>query len=125
VSNPQKPVSYWQSLSIAADEGNLFLGSEAAAKCSRACDGYLDKLREHQTRAKELAKVEGLGEFESGKALRNRFAEKAMGGPNNLVDVLQSHIDVVTEMQVVFKKFFDDTIATDDQNASSIVAGPR
>ncbi|WP_245865273.1 hypothetical protein [Rhodococcoides kyotonense] len=66
--------------------------------------------------------MNGLGTLPSGIALAQRFSEKAAGGPNNLVDVLQSHIDVVTAMQAVFQKFFDATTDTDQANASGIAA---
>ncbi len=37
-----------------------------------------------------------------------------------MFDVLQGHIDVVTEMHVVFAKFFSATAANEDQNAADI-----
>ncbi|WP_072806446.1 hypothetical protein [Rhodococcoides yunnanense] len=120
MSEPENPTTYWQSLAQAADQGHLFLNSEAAAACSRACDTYIDKLIAHQDAAKLLTTANGLGEFESGKALREIFSAKAAGGPNNLVDVLQSRIDVVRKMQVVFDKFFETTVADDQENAAAI-----
>ncbi|MGB7239948.1 MAG: hypothetical protein WBD41_28680 [Rhodococcus sp. (in: high G+C Gram-positive bacteria)] len=43
-----------------------------------------------------------------------------------MVDVLQSHIDVVEEMKVVFGKFFSATEAADAANATDIQAqGPK
>jgi hypothetical protein len=43
-----------------------------------------------------------------------------------MVDVLQSHIDVVEEMKVVFGKFFAATEAADDANATDLQdQGPK
>ncbi|WP_269455201.1 hypothetical protein [Rhodococcus sp. EPR-157] len=43
-----------------------------------------------------------------------------------MVDVLQSHIDVVEEMNVVFGKFFATTEAADDANATDLQSqGPK
>lgn len=124
--NPEPAMTYWQSLAVAADGGHLFLNPEAAAACSHACDDYVEKLKLHQTRARELVDITGWGDFDSGRELQRIFAEKAAGGPNNMVDVLQSHIDVVREMQVVFGKFFTATQAVDDVNATHIQAqGPK
>ena len=39
-----------------------------------------------------------------------------------MVDVLQSHIDVVEQMQVVFNKFFTATDNVDDTNAANVRA---
>lgn len=120
MGTPEDSVSYWQNLAIAADQGNLYLDPEAASACSRACDDYVGKLFARQEKAKELANIKGWGDFSSGQAVRTLYAEKAVGGPNNMVDVLQGHIDVVREMQVVFQKFFVDTGAMDDANATEV-----
>ena len=118
--------TYWQSLADAADQGHLFLNDAAARACSQACSVYIEKLIAHQHTAKALSFVDGFGDFNSGQELRDLFAAKAVGGEDNMVDVLQSHIDVVREMQVVFKKFFDGTNAGDEDNAAGIAAqGPR
>ena len=61
-----------------------------------------------------------------GLQLQDIFAKKAVGGENNMVDVLQSHIDVVEEMKVVFNKFFTSTNDVDEANAGGIqVEGPK
>ncbi|MCZ4277346.1 hypothetical protein [Rhodococcoides yunnanense] len=118
--------TYWQSLADAADQGHLFLNADAARACSQACSAYIEKLIDHQETAQSLAYIDGFGDFDSGQELRDLFAAKAVGGEDNMVDVLQSHIDVVREMQVVFKKFFDGTNAGDEDNAAGIAAqGPR
>ncbi|MDJ0396035.1 hypothetical protein QMK17_22185 [Rhodococcus sp. G-MC3] len=120
MGNPEVPMTYWQSLAAAADRGELFLDPEVAAICSKSCTNYVAKLQESIASAKLLAGIDGWGEFQSGQALREIYAKKAVGGENNMVDVLQSHIDVVTEMQAVFKKFFVDTTVTDVGTAADI-----
>lgn len=118
--------TYWGSLAVAADEGHLYLNPAAAEACSAACDAYIVKLLDHQNKAKELARVKGWGDFDSGRQLQKIFSEKAVGGDNNMVDVLQSHIDVVEEMKVVFSKFFSVTQAIDEANAAHVQAqGPK
>lgn len=117
--------TYWQSLAAAADSGHLLLAPDAAAACSRACDAYIEKLKLHQDSAKLLANAHGWGDFSAGKQLRDVYANKAVGGENNLVDVLQSHIDVAEEMKVVFNKLFTATQTGDVVNAADLRAsGP-
>lgn len=123
---PEKPLTYWQSLAVAADQGDLFLDAEAAAECSSACSDYIARLVLHQTKAKSLADIRGWGDFDSGRTIRKIYAEKAVGGENNMVDVLEGHIEVVRQMQAVFQKFFVDTGATDDGNATDLgQQGPK
>ena len=120
------PIEYWNGLATAADEGHLFLDPTAARQCDQACSVYLSNLETNQQAARKLGDVRGMGTFDSGIALARKFSQKAVGGPNNLVDVLQSHIDVVTAMQAVFRKFFVAAEDIDQQNAASIDQnGPR
>ena len=120
------PSTYWQNLAVAADAGELFLNEEAAKKCHAACVAYLEKLEGHVERAQLLANVEGYGEFTSGQELADMFSKKAVGGDDNMVDVLKGHIQVVTEMQAVFQKFFTVYDGTDEDNSTAInQTGPK
>lgn len=122
------PNEFWATMASEADQGNLYLSPEAARKCDQVCEDFLSKLRDHKINAGTLAEVIGFGSLPSGVALAERFSKKAVDadGTNNLVDVLQSHIDVVMAMQAVFRKFFTATADTDRENASGISAqGPK
>ncbi|WP_037159952.1 hypothetical protein [Rhodococcoides fascians] len=126
MADPSGPATYWQALAVAAEVGDLYLNSEAAEACSRACDEYVHKLQQHQRQARSLVSISGWGDFDMGLQLQDIFAKKAVGGENNMVEVLQSHIDVVEEMKVVFNKFFTSTNDVDRANAAGIeVEGPR
>ncbi|OZF51656.1 hypothetical protein [Rhodococcus sp. 14-2470-1a] len=126
MGNPREISTYWQALAVAADNDQLYLNAEAAQACAVACDQYILRLRHHQETATALARVSGWGDFDMGLQLQDIFAKKAVGGENNMVDVLQSHIDVVEEMKVVFNKFFTSTNDVDEANAGGIqVDGPR
>ena len=126
MADPRNSSTYWSALAAAADNGQLYLNPEAAMACSTACDEYLRKLKHHQRKATDLAAVSGWGDFDMGLQLQDIFAKKAVGGENNMVDVLQSHIDVVEEMKVVFNKFFTSTSDVDEANAGGIqVEGPK
>lgn len=119
-------MTYWQALALAADQGQLYLDSDAARRSSLACDSFIERLQRHRQQALKLANVDGWGEFESGKDLRTMFREKAAGGQNSMVDALDSHIRVVEEMKVVFNKFFAATEAVDTTNADGVRAqAPR
>jgi hypothetical protein len=126
VGNSGEQATYWQALAVAADEGHLYLNPGAAKACNSACDEYILKLKAHQEAARDLANISGYGDFKSGTELRAMFAAKAVGGDDNMVDVLQSHIDDVEQMKVVFNKFFTATDNVDDTNAADVRAqGPK
>lgn len=126
MSSPVEPVSYWKSLAVSADQGDLYLNPEAAEACSRACDNYIKQLQLHKASAADLANADGWGEFAMGQQFRQILRDKAVGGENNLVDVLESHVQVVREMQMVFNKFFTTAEAVDQDNASGLgQLGPK
>lgn len=122
---PETPAlqSQWQALATAADEGHLFLDPDTAEACHHACVLFIEQLVNHQNEAKGLVDINGWGTFKAGQQLRQIYADKAFGGDNNMYDVLQSHIDVVTEMQAVFAKFFTLTGDNERQNALEIQQG--
>ncbi|OZC84455.1 hypothetical protein CH304_18660 [Rhodococcus sp. 15-649-1-2] len=124
MSSDGDSLTYWQSLAVAADAGDLYLNQDAARACSASCDEYIKKLLNHRDEAKQLGDVTGWGDFDMGKQIAQVFSQKAVGGENNMVDVLEGHIEVVRQMQAVFKKFFTDTVARDEETASSF-EGPR
>lgn len=126
MADPVEPTTYWQALAMAADRGQLYLNPDAAQACYSACDTYILKLKEHQESARRLVYVSGWGDFDSGLQLQEIFASKAVAGENNMVDVLQSHIDVVEEIKVVFNRFFVATNAVDEDNSAGLHAeGPK
>lgn len=126
MSDPNGPTTQWQALAVAADAGQLFLDAGAARECFSACNVYISQLRDHQEVAGGLVNIRGWGDFNSGLQLRDILAAKAVGGENNMVDVLQSHIDVVEEMKVVFAKFFTAYEDVDRSNAADLRAdGPK
>lgn len=126
MSNNGETATYWQSLASAADGGQLYLNSDAAKACSEACDAYVVKLEEHKSTAMSLANVDGWGNFHMGQQFRDLIREKAVSGENNMVQVLDGHIQVVREMQMVFNKFFTTAEAVDQDNASGLgQLGPK
>lgn len=126
MENPEGVMTAWQALAAAADQGQLYLDANAAANCSLACDTYIEQLLGHKRQAMRLTDVDGWGEFEAGRDLRRIFREKSYGGNNSMVDVLQSHIDVVEEMKAVFAKFFVATKNVDQANAADLGSrGPK
>ncbi len=112
--------TYWQNLAQAADAGQLFLDESVARACNESCVAYIERLHQHRKSAFGLAKVQVYGDFEMGKQFAQILSEKAVGGQNSMVGVIDSHIQVVKEMQAVFQKFFDQYSDTDAATASDV-----
>ncbi|WP_235871137.1 hypothetical protein [Rhodococcus spongiicola] len=73
-----------------------------------------------QDRAKDLARIDGLGHLPSGIALARKFEQKASGGDYALDQALGDHIATVEQMQAVFEKIAARFGAAEQGNAQAL-----
>ncbi|MEW2016312.1 hypothetical protein [Rhodococcus sp. NPDC076796] len=115
-------LTYWRDLNAQADEGTVAIPADVAAKCDAACVTYLAHLEKMQIDALALAEAKDWGDLKSAQDLRDRFLRKATGTDRSLDKILQQHIDVIESMRMLFRRYFDETEATDTQTAANITA---
>lgn len=123
MANPQSdPLTYWKDLNTQADEGTLAIPAEVATKCDAACVIYLAHLEKMQIDALALAEAKSWGDLPSAQALQARFGRLATGTDRSLDVILQQHIDVIESMRILFRRYFDETEATDTRTSANITA---
>ncbi|OYD71366.1 hypothetical protein [Rhodococcus sp. OK302] len=104
---------------------SFVLNRETADQLGNACDAWIGELQRIKMKARELGSLSGFGTLDSGLALQEKFAKKAFGSTDSLVNALESHIVVVEGMKAYFQKCFDDAVAQEQANADSLRnAGP-
>lgn len=113
-------IAHWQDLNAQADAGTITIPPDVAAKCDAACAAYLVHLARMQTRATQLTEVKSWGDLKSAQDLQAKFLAKATGTDRSLDVILQQHIDVIESMRMLFRRYFDETEATDTQTAANI-----
>lgn len=113
-------LTQWETLSVAADLGHLYLDADVARRCDNACIAYIEALNLRIEEASTLAEIHMYGSFKAGRKLSEILSKKAVGDENSMVEVLKSHIQVVEKMQIVFRKFFVDYDDTEGGNASQV-----
>ena len=86
-----------RSLTTLADSGDLRLADDVASACVNACDAMVDELRLVQLRCRNMSTRSAYGILESAQQLGAKFETKTIG-PGGLEDVLQQHIDTVTQL---------------------------
>ncbi|MFE3545400.1 hypothetical protein ACFXK0_20760 [Nocardia sp. NPDC059177] len=94
-----------------AENGNLSLDADPAAfvALEKAMSTRIVQLGVIQQKIRKVAEQEiwGLGEssavLTSAQTLVRRFREKADGGPNNAVAVLESHLTAADELRTLFR----------------------
>ncbi|MGV9745943.1 hypothetical protein ACWDTG_13620 [Rhodococcus zopfii] len=91
----------FRRLADAAESGQLYLTPGATESCVAACDRFLETLLQIQDSCVHLEVSAAFGHLPSAHALGLKFDAKATG-PGGLSDVLQTHIDTVTQMRAMF-----------------------
>ena len=98
----------------------LYLEKRVAEDLAKACDDLISLFRSLSDDANYLGQVGGFGTLGSARALQVKFEEKAVGGPDALVDVLASHIAVVEAMQAQFQACIDNALEQESSNVSTL-----
>ena len=115
-------IAHWQELNAQADAGTITIPAGVAAKCDAACVAYIAHLNDMKRKAIRLGEFQDWGDLKSAQDLRDRFLQKATGTDRSLDVILQQHIDVIESMRMLFRRYFDETEATDNQTSANITA---
>lgn len=114
----------WAGLKTAAGEGRLRLEPDAAQQCAAACDAAIDKLSLAQNELMHADRLEGLGAWDSGKSLARTLGVKVRGDKNSAFSVIQTHIDILLEMQATFRSAAAAYTERERENAGALQGRP-
>ena len=115
-------IAYWKDLNTQADAGAITIPADVAAKCDAACVAYLEHLDKMMVDAAQLTETKTWGDLKSAQDLQARFDRLATGTDRSLDVILQQHLDIIESMRMLFRRYFDETEATDTQTAANITA---
>ena len=115
-------ISHWQDLNAQADAGTITIPSDVAAQCDAACVTYLAHLDKMKVDARAIDVVTPWGDLKSAQDLQARFGRLVTGTDRSLDKILQQHIDVIESMRMLFRRYFEETEATDTQTAANVTA---
>ncbi|OZC79360.1 hypothetical protein CH251_00140 [Rhodococcus sp. 06-462-5] len=115
-------IAHWQNLNAQADAGTITIPSDVAAECDAACVTYLAHLDKMKVDARAMDVATPWGALKSAQDLQARFGRLATGTDRSLDIILQQHIDVIESMRMLFRRYFDETEATDTQTAANVTA---
>ncbi|MCJ0894240.1 hypothetical protein [Rhodococcus sp. ARC_M5] len=115
-------IAHWQDLNAQADAGTITIPAGVAKQCDAACATYIEHLEQMKRDALALKTTKSWGDLKSAQDLQAKFLAKATGTDRSLDVILQQHIDVIESMRMLFRRYFDETMAADDQTAANITA---
>lgn len=101
-------------------DAGLNLDPNVAQQLVKPCEELIAEFRRLVVSARKLRRIDGFGTLGSGLALQGKFADKAFGSPDSLVNALESHIAVVDDMRAYFQKCIDDATEQEQVNVDSL-----
>ncbi|MDI9917009.1 hypothetical protein [Rhodococcus sp. IEGM 1379] len=120
MSEESEASTLWNGFVQDSASGVLIVDRQVAKDCSAACTVLLDELMAIRRSAHTLTTEDAFGDLQSGKDLRDKFNNKAIGDTDSLTSVMESHIDVVTLMKTVSENSIKSYELQDAENAHSI-----
>ena len=96
----------WAGLKAQAVAGTLRMESGVAEACATACQVAFDGLGDELASVQRCARVDGLGTWQSGVVIAQKFRDKAgvkTPVPNSAVGVILAHQGVLVEMRDTFR----------------------
>ncbi|MFE3546001.1 hypothetical protein ACFXK0_23825 [Nocardia sp. NPDC059177] len=97
---------HFKSLAGQAAAGNLIIEYDAAERCAKWCDDYINDLTALSNRTRQMVVVDSFGDLNSAKALGKKFLDLAEGGEGSgsYLDAATKHIEILTQMADMYRK---------------------
>ena len=115
--------SEWAGLKAQAAAGTLRMEPRVAEACAMACEVAHQSLRDGISNSRLLNRVDGLGSWDSGKAIAQKFRNKAGAdtpSDNSAVGVVKLHQQVLLEMRDTFRAAGRAYAATEQGNEDQL-----
>ncbi len=103
--------------------GKLRLDPDAADEAAKRCREEADEMRVMGYKAEALERVEGLGDYPDGKALAERFRQKAVDPEAGAAALLKQMEQELHKLADAFEGAAKDYRATDEQAADDLKGG--
>jgi hypothetical protein len=114
--------SEWAGLKAQASAGTLRMEPGIAEACAQACQVAFNDLFDHINEIRRATRVDGMGSWQSGIRLAQKFSEKADGAANNnsAASVLILHQQVLGDMRDTFRAAGQAYAAAEQSNVDVI-----
>ncbi|NKY60529.1 hypothetical protein [Nocardia flavorosea] len=118
-------LKHWQNLRTQAENGEIVMEADIAAKLAARCDTFMKQLDIAVEQASNLQYISGFGGLRSAQALAAKFSKKAVGDEDSAVNRLNQSIEIVKLMKQTFELARKQISETDQQTSQTLGnAGP-
>lgn len=115
--------STWINEQVGA--GKLRLDPEAAEKAAKRCREEADALQKLANKSQAIERADGLGDYPDGKALVERFQQKANDPDAGAFALIRQMREELEKMAQAFEGAAKDYRTTDEQAAEDFERGLR
>ncbi|KAA5833399.1 hypothetical protein ABT337_19490 [Saccharopolyspora hirsuta] len=112
-------------LSQQISAGRLRMNPESANKAAAVYERMAEDVDDLVQKADALVRVEGLGDYNSGQQLAQKFVLKAKNGSTGAADLLGQLRDELLRKADLLREAAKDYIATDEQIAEDLQRGSQ
>jgi len=122
MASPSDVTKEFQRLAGEASAGHLVIADDAAERCAKWCDDYVNELRLLTVRAQDMIYIDSFGNMNSAITLGTKFLELANGGQGtgSYSDAINEHITVLEAMADMYRKAGAAYKACDEQTQQAI-----
>lgn len=113
-------LSQWSTWKGEVEAGALAVDFEVASRLRGICGAFRAELEMALRGVESVSSVKGMGTLQSGIDLARKFSLKASGGEDSLEKSLNSHIDVLKEMEDYFQACVTRYFAAEAENADRL-----
>lgn len=103
--------------------GKLALNPEAAEKAAKRCEEEIRELAQLFRDARQITRVQGLGDYPDGQQLTQRFQDKASDPQAGALKLVRDLQDELKKQADAFREAAKDYRTTDEQNADDLRRG--
>ncbi|MFC4124470.1 hypothetical protein [Nocardia rhizosphaerae] len=106
MTSPNELAQQFQTLAGEAAAGRLIIEYDAAERCAKLCDDYINDLNGLARRTQRMVTIDSFGDLNSAKTLAKKFADLAEGGEGtgSYFDAARQHIEILTQMADMYRK---------------------
>ncbi|GAB2664150.1 hypothetical protein [Nocardia goodfellowii] len=124
MATPEAQIKEFQRLAGEAQAGNFYIEVGAARDLVNYCKNYITELRTLAGRAENIVVVDSFSNFESSRALGEKFSELATGGSGtgSYTAAITEHIKILEALADMYTKAGAAFEAADAETQAKIKA---
>jgi hypothetical protein len=105
--------------------GQLKMHPEVAEAAAKLCEDYARQVRDQITNARQLERIDGLGDYQISQQITHHFTQKAMQPGSGALDLLRQLQKEMLDQADAFRNAAKDYRSQEDEIAHTVRKGAQ